>query len=171
MIKRGMELLLKSGVFILILISNNSFLSVLQVWIIETIFLITFFLYGKIQKKLIEGRYYRYNLMIFSFLMAAGLMYFSDEILQQYGERFNRLLVVMFFNYYMFLKMENGFKDVKDVSLTFIIIALSMKLLRTVFLYFPEPILLFSLPPGIIFSFGMVIAILKKILNKGELDV
>lgn len=171
MIKRGLELLIKSGVFILILISNNSFLSIMQVWTIETIFLIIIFLYGSIQKKLVEGRYYKYNLMIFSFLMAAGLMYFSDEILQYPGDRFNRLFGVMFFNYYMFLKMERGFKDVEDVSLTFIIIALLIKGFRTAFLYFPEPVLFFLLPPGILFSAAFVAAILKKIRNRGGLNV
>ncbi|WP_372712560.1 hypothetical protein [Ilyobacter sp.] len=171
MIKRGRELLLKSGVFILILASNWNLLTIVQVWLMETVFLTVFFLYGTIQKKLISGRYYRYNLMIFSFLMVAALMHFSGEIFQQGEERFSRLLIVVILNYYMYLDMKNGLKDVADVSFTFITIGLCMWGIRKAFEYFPEPVLFFSLPPGILFSFALVAAVIRKVLKRGGEDV
>lgn len=171
MIKRGRELLLKSGIFILILASNRSFLNIVQVWIMETVFLLVLFTYGSIQKKLVSGRYYRYNLMIFSFLITAALMNFSSEIFQQGDERFSRLLVVVILNYYMYLDMKNGLKDVADVSVTFISIGLLMWFIRKTFSYFPEPVLFFTLPPGILFSFALVAAILRKAIRRGGEDV
>ncbi len=166
MIKRGLELLLKSGVFILILVSNVSFFSMLQIWVIETLFLLIFLFYGDIQKKFVRGRYYRYNMMVFAFFITAGLMYFSEEIFQQGGDRFSRFLVVVFLNYYMFLDMKNGLKDVASVSLTFIVISLSMLGVRMLFMHLPEPVLFFNLPPGILFSFALVTATLRKIVRR-----
>lgn len=171
MIKRGRELLLKSGVFILILASNLSLLTIVQVWLMETVFLIILFLYGTIQRKLIRGRYYRYNLMIFSFLMAAGIMHFSGEIFPQGEERFSRLLVTVILNYYMFLDMKNGIKDVASVSVTFISIGILMWGIRKIFMLFPEPVLFFNLPPGILFSFALVAAVFRKVIKRGEADV
>ncbi|WP_319204905.1 hypothetical protein [uncultured Ilyobacter sp.] len=171
MIKRGRELLLKSGVFILILASNFSLATIFKVWLLETAFLTVLLLYGTIQKKLISGRYYRYNLMIFSLLMVAALMNFSGEIFQNGEGRFSRLLVVVILNYYMYLDMKNGFKDVRDVSVSFISFGLLMWGIRQVFLHFPEPVLFFSLPPGILFSFALVAAIVRKALKRGGKNV
>ncbi|WP_319371052.1 hypothetical protein [uncultured Ilyobacter sp.] len=170
MIKRGMKLLIKSGVFILVLASNVSFLDIIEIWAIETVFLLLLLSYGNIQKKLVKGRYYRYNIMIFSFILASGLMYFAGEISQNLGERFAPLLVAMFLNYYMFLNMSNGLKDVINVSGTFIILGLMTWGIRTVFLYFPEPVLFFKLPPGILFAFALAVGILRKIWRR-ESDV